>query len=402
MADDNLFTNYATSLLAATITDVDTVIQLGVGDGPLFPAPSGDQFFYATLHDDSGSTEVVRCTDRSGDLLTVVRGQDNTTAQAFTLGVTRVELRIVAATVEGLLQKNGGVMSGDIDLDGNSLIDGVLTGPLAQMVGGELVGTPMRGAAGVSSNELLVPVAPGRATIGGVEIVIDTDIATESAVGVAEVATQAEVDAGVDDSRIVTPLKLANAAALPQATEAQRGALEIADQTETDAGVDDTRAITPLKLNDRESSETLTGILALATQAEVDAGVDDTKAVTPLKLATSPIASPSLTTFTGTSTITGLTIGRTYAVTVYGVNRVGATSGSDTLGGIRIGTGVVVGGGTELADTPNQVINWPDGQAGHTHTHIITATTTDINGTVDHVSGAQFLPAIAMTAIQLD
>jgi hypothetical protein len=34
--------------------------------------------------------------------------------------------------------------------------------------------------------------------------------ATESATGIAEIATQAEVDAGLDDERFITPLKLAN------------------------------------------------------------------------------------------------------------------------------------------------------------------------------------------------
>ncbi len=38
--------------------------------------------------------------------------------------------------------------------------------------------------------------------------------ASETTAGIAEIATQAEVDAGVDDSRIVTPLKLANFAGL--------------------------------------------------------------------------------------------------------------------------------------------------------------------------------------------
>lgn len=400
MADNIVFTNFATSIMAATINAVETVLQLGVGDGVLFPSPSGSQVFYAVLQDNAGNVEIVECTSRAGDLLTVVRGQDNTAAQAFTLGITRIELRITAVVHQEYVQKNGATMTGDIDMDSNNLSNAVLPSPSIQ--GGESVGTPMRGAAGVSANELIVPVSPGRATLGGVDVVISSDIATEIAAGLQEVATQPEVDAGTDDVRSVTPLKLANATSLLQATEGQKGALAIADQTETDAGVDDTKAITPLKLNDRAATEALTGVIAIADQAEVDAGVDDTKAVTAAKLAASPVASPSIPFFTGISTVSGLTVGRTYAVTVYGAHRVGATTGVDTLGGIRIGAGLVVGSGTELADTPNQSINWPDGQSTQTHTHIIVATETTINGTVDHVSGGQFEPAFAMTALQLD
>lgn len=108
--------------------------------------------------------------------------------------------------------------------------------------------------------------------------------ATESVSGIAELATQAETDAGSDDTRIVTPFKLANATSLLQATETQKGALEIATQVETDAGSDDVRAITPAKLAGRVTSETLAGIIELATQAEVDAGTDPVRAVTPATL----------------------------------------------------------------------------------------------------------------------
>jgi len=175
MANDVLFTNNATSLLAATIGAGDVIVQVGGGDGALFPSPSGSQFFYAALEDNAGNIEVVRCTSRSGDLLTVVRGQDNTIALAFTLTVTRVELRLSAVVMQEFLQVNGGTMTGDVGFNGNSIVDAVLSGPLLSMQGGESVGTPMRGATGISSNEIVVPPAPARATVGGAIILASGD-----------------------------------------------------------------------------------------------------------------------------------------------------------------------------------------------------------------------------------
>lgn len=80
--------------------------------------------------------------------------------------------------------------------------------------------------------------------------------ATETVKGVAEIATQAEVDAGLDDERFVTPLKLetrlADAfGAIVSATETLEGVAEIATQDEVDTGTDDQRFVTALKLATR-------------------------------------------------------------------------------------------------------------------------------------------------------
>lgn len=175
MADNIKFTNNASALLAATITAVDTTIQVASGFGALFPAPTGGDFFYATLEDDSGNIEVVKCTSRTGDNLTVVRAQDGTTAQAFTLNVTRVEIRLVKIVMEEFLQKNGGPMTGDIDMNANNITDAVLNGASTQITAGEIVNVPIRNAAGVSTNEIAVPASPGRATVGGAAILATGD-----------------------------------------------------------------------------------------------------------------------------------------------------------------------------------------------------------------------------------
>lgn len=114
---------------------------------------------------------------------------------------------------------------------------------------------------------------------------LDEFIATETAKGVGYIANQAEVDGGSTDINgplLVTAEKL-NAR---RALETNHGLIEIATQAETNAGTDDTRAITPKKLHNRTATETRTGIAAIATQADVDTGTNDTEIVTPLKLKT--------------------------------------------------------------------------------------------------------------------
>lgn len=73
--------------------------------------------------------------------------------------------------------------------------------------------------------------------------------ASEGVSGTAEIATTAEVTAGTDDFRIVSPLKLAQRltgiAAQPDATETVKGIIELATTAETLAGSDAVRAVVP-------------------------------------------------------------------------------------------------------------------------------------------------------------
>lgn len=93
-----LFTNNASTTLAAGIAIGASSLTVSSGDGALFPSPSGGDFFRVTLFKKStGEIEIVKCTSRSSDVLTITRAQESTTALAFNAGDI-VELRPTAAT----------------------------------------------------------------------------------------------------------------------------------------------------------------------------------------------------------------------------------------------------------------------------------------------------------------
>lgn len=98
-----LFTNNASSTLANTLSVGATTAVLATGGGALFPSPGASDSFLCTLEDTSGNTEVVSCTSRTGDSLTIVRAQENTTAREFAAG-SRVEIRVTAGVLNSLLQ----------------------------------------------------------------------------------------------------------------------------------------------------------------------------------------------------------------------------------------------------------------------------------------------------------
>lgn len=97
------FTNNATTTIASSITASATSIPLAVGTGALFPAvtTASGNFFYATLVDSSNNIEIVKVTNRATDTVTVVRGQDGTTAKAY-IGGDKFELRPTAGALEDL------------------------------------------------------------------------------------------------------------------------------------------------------------------------------------------------------------------------------------------------------------------------------------------------------------
>ena len=125
--------------------------------------------------------------------------------------------------------------------------------------------------------------------------------ASETVKGIAEIATKAEVTAGTDDARIITPLKLKQAVdALPPGTTVAAAAPGTPEDGQAwfDTSTNTLKIWdgTSWKTSQPAASETVAGIAEIATKAEVTAGTDDTRIVTPLKLKQAVDALPPGTT----------------------------------------------------------------------------------------------------------
>jgi hypothetical protein len=105
--------------------------------------------------------------------------------------------------------------------------------------------------------------------------------ANETRLGVLAIATTAEAQAGTIDTKIITPLKLAQVTA----TETRRGLIELATTAEAQAlAPDATKALTVARLVDRTATTGRAGVVVFANSDEVFAGTNDTKSITPKNL----------------------------------------------------------------------------------------------------------------------
>lgn len=66
-----------------------------------------------------------------------------------------------------------------------------------------------------------------------------------------------------------------------QATTTVLGLVMLATQTEVNAGIDSDKVVTPATLEGRTATETRTGLIEIATEAEAQAGTDTERAMTP-------------------------------------------------------------------------------------------------------------------------
>jgi hypothetical protein len=171
------FSNNASTTLASAINT--TVTSITVTDASSFPTLGAGDYTYVTLDADTipASREVVKVTAIAGNVLTVVRGQDGTSATAFDAGVA-VELRLTAALlndasdfdnervddrVNALIQAGLGITTSYDDINGELTIESDTIEELCKNGTGSTIlkGTPVY-QTGTSGN--FMEIAPADAS----------------------------------------------------------------------------------------------------------------------------------------------------------------------------------------------------------------------------------------------
>jgi hypothetical protein len=100
--------NNVVATLAAAIDTTTVSLLLKSGTGANFPALASGDYYYLTIVSGSSAPEIVKCTGRNGDTLTVVRAQESTVAQEAAAN-SRVELRVTAQSVIDSITANVGL-----------------------------------------------------------------------------------------------------------------------------------------------------------------------------------------------------------------------------------------------------------------------------------------------------
>ncbi len=104
-----LWSNNASTTVSGSITAVSTTVTLAAGTGVLFPNPTGGDFYCATFYDQATKTinEIIHVTAMAGDVATIVRAQEGTTARAWNAGDIFANL-VTAGTLRAFVQTTGG------------------------------------------------------------------------------------------------------------------------------------------------------------------------------------------------------------------------------------------------------------------------------------------------------
>ena len=92
-----IVSNNAVSKLTAALTSTATTVNVTGGTGAKFPSTATGDTFYITVVDSSNNYEIMLVTVRTGDIFTVTRAQEGTSARPFSVG-DRVVNAITAGT----------------------------------------------------------------------------------------------------------------------------------------------------------------------------------------------------------------------------------------------------------------------------------------------------------------
>lgn len=174
-----LAANNAESQLAAGISAVALTAQLTPGTGVLFPSPNAGQYFKLTFLDAASTQlrEIVHVTNVTGDTITMVRGQEGTTAKAYLAGDIAGEL-FTAGSFQALVQAE--------QLQAGSYTKASAVGGTANAITATLPSTLTTLVDGLT---ILVPATA--ANTGAAAIVVTLGVTAQSSVPIVKSANQA-------------------------------------------------------------------------------------------------------------------------------------------------------------------------------------------------------------------
>ena len=148
------FANNANTTLGSAASPSATAITVASGTGAAFPTLALGQYFMATLSATSTGlpNEIVKVTARTGDTMTVVRAQEGTTAQAWTVG-DRFSNFVTAGFLNSLIDSSSlQGQAGNYAADTGTANAGVVTLSPAPVNLAALLGVPIRVKKGVATS----------------------------------------------------------------------------------------------------------------------------------------------------------------------------------------------------------------------------------------------------------
>lgn len=233
--------NNAYSTLAGSLTNSSSSMTVATGHGDRFPVVTGSDWCMVTLQDASNNIEIVKVTARASasDSMNITRAQEGTTARSWSIGDI-VELRLTAgtvATVDGTQTLTNKTISG---------ADNTLT----NIPGANVTGTvPAATTAGACTGNAATATTAAACSGNAATATNATTAATVSTT-VASGAVGTTQSPGDNSTKIATTAyaDAAATAAAPAASDTVAGKIEIATTAEVQAGSDTGRAITPAAL----------------------------------------------------------------------------------------------------------------------------------------------------------
>ena len=119
--------NNAVGLLASGLTTSATSLTLSTGQGARFPALAAGEYFIATIiRNFDRENEIIKVTARAGDVLTIERAQEGTTALEFVVGDV-LELRLTAGLLAGEFSRIDTALASKIPAAEKGAANGVAT-----------------------------------------------------------------------------------------------------------------------------------------------------------------------------------------------------------------------------------------------------------------------------------